>query len=67
MITDIEGAESEIFFNDEEALNNCIEMICELENTIKYSIKDQLDKLLSIGFFIEERYGNVFFLKKKNY
>ena len=61
LITDIEGAESEIFFNDEEALNNCIEMICELENTIKYSIKDQLDKLLSIGFFLLRRDMEMYF------
>ena len=60
LITDIEGAESEIFFVDEIALKNCVRIIVELEETPLYSMEEQINKLISIGFSISESYGNVF-------
>ena len=60
LITDIEGAESEIFFEDEVALKNCVRIIAELEDTPSYSIEDQINKLISIEFSVTESYGNVF-------
>ena len=60
LITDIEGAESEIFFKDEVALENCVRIIAELEETSSYSIEEQINKLISVGFRITESYGNVF-------
>lgn len=60
LITDIEGAESEIFFKDEIALKNCVRIIAELEETSAYSIEEQINKLISVGFSITESYGNVF-------
>jgi len=60
LITDIEGAESEIFFVDKIALKNCVRIIAELEETPSYSMEEQINKLISIGFSITESYGNVF-------
>lgn len=60
LITDIEGAESEVFFKDKNALKLCSEIIAELENTFSYSIEEQVDKLSKYGFKVKERYGNVF-------
>ena len=60
LITDIEGAESEIFFKDETALMNCVRIIAELEETPSYSIEAQIGKLISVGFSITESYRNVF-------
>jgi len=59
LITDIEGAEAEIFFKDKNALKNCIQIIAELEETSLYSISSQIKQLQSIGFVITEMYGNV--------
>lgn len=60
LITDIEGAEADIFFKDGNSLSLCSQIIAELENTSSYSIEEQVTKLLSYGFKIKERYGNVF-------
>jgi len=64
LISDIEGAESEIFFEDSVSLNKCTTMILELENTADYSIKDQIEKLNKLNFKVIEKYANVFVLKK---
>ena len=65
LITDIEGAESEIFFVDEIALKNCVLIIAELEETSTYSMEEQINKLISIGFSISESYGNVFVFSRE--
>jgi FkbM family methyltransferase len=59
LITDIEGAEAEIFYKDESALKNCVCIIAELEDAFSHTIEEQIEKLLSIGFCLTERYGNV--------
>lgn len=64
LVTDIEGAEADIFYQDEAALKQCDKIICELENTPKYSMQDQVDRLCSIGFETVEIYGNVYFLAR---
>lgn len=66
LITDIEGAEINIFFHDEISLKSCEKIICELEDTTNYTVDDQLKKLNQIGFEIVEQYNNVFVLFSKN-
>ena len=65
LITDIEGAEASIFFEDSQALDNCDRIIAELDNTPMYSADEQLIKLNSLGFKISERYGNVVFMAQE--
>jgi FkbM family methyltransferase len=60
LITDIEGAEAEIFFKDSLALTQCKTIVCELEDTQQYSMKSQIKELEKIGFKLIEFYGNVF-------
>lgn len=64
LISDIEGAEADIFFEDAEALKNCTKIICELDNTNKYPIESQVNQLLSIGFLKKEQYSNVFVFQR---
>ena len=59
LITDISGAENEIFFKDPMALKNCDTIIAELENTSKYSVESQIKKLSNLDFRIKERYGDI--------
>lgn len=59
LITDIEGAEASIFFEDEVSLENCDRIIAELEDTDIHTIEQQINKLTSIGFDVVERYANV--------
>ena len=59
LITDIEGAEADIFFMDKESLINCNEIIAELEDTEVHSQEDQINQLESLGFKLIERYGKV--------
>ncbi len=66
LITDIEGAEAEVFFKDKNSLKMCSQIIAELDNTLSYSIDEQVDQLLSYGFKMKERYGNVFVFIKSN-
>ena len=49
LITDIEGAESEIFFKDKIALKNCEIIIAELENVQKYTVEKQISELVKLG------------------
>ena len=67
LITDIEGAESEIFFKDVKSLKNCEMIIAELEDTAKYSIIKQLRQLKKIGYSIIEYYSNVYVFQKLNF
>lgn len=64
LITDIEGAEADIFFKDIESLKNCTKIICELEETEVYSVDEQVSQLKQVGFHLQEQYGNVFFMRK---
>lgn len=59
LITDIEGAEAAIFFQDRAALTTCSQIVAELENTSAHSIEDQITALKDVGFRLTERYGNV--------
>lgn len=60
LISDIEGAEADIWFDDEVALLLCKSIVVELEETEKYSISDQLMKIESLGFSEQYSYGRVF-------
>lgn len=64
LISDIEGAEAEIFHKDEESLINCETIIVELEDTKNYSKNIQISKIKKLGFKIIEFYGNVFVFQK---
>jgi FkbM family methyltransferase len=64
LISDIEGAEAEIFFQDKQSLINCATIIIELEDTKKYSKNNQIHQIKKLGFKIIEYYGNVYVFKK---
>lgn len=64
LITDIEGAEAEIFFKDKIALKKCETIIAEIENVSKYTVEKQISELVKLGFEICERYGNVLVMTK---
>lgn len=66
LITDISGAEDEVFFKDSKALKKCTVIIAEIEDTSHYSADSQIKQLISLGFSITERYGKVFVLSNKN-
>jgi len=59
LISDIEGAEASIFFDDGNALLNCEMIIAEIENTTLYSFDEQMSRLIGLGYHVKERYGNV--------
>ena len=60
LLTDIEGAEADIFVNDQAALKYCKKIICELDETEQYSVADQQAAIEKCGFKLAEFYGNVF-------
>lgn len=64
LISDIEGAEAEIFFQDKQSLINCATIIIELDDTKKYSKNNQIHQIKKLGFKIIEYYGNVYVFKK---
>jgi FkbM family methyltransferase len=64
LITDIEGAEADVFFKDVAALEKCDTIIAELEETEIYSMEEQAHQLKKLGFVLMERYGNVFAFSK---
>ena len=66
LITDIEGAEEQIFFEDEAALQKCICIIAELEDTSSNSIDQQINRLKGIGYSLIERYGSVIVMRRQN-
>ena len=61
LISDIEVAEAEVFFEDKQSLINCERIIVEVENTEKYSKNIQISKIKNL-----ECYGNVFVFQKIN-
>ena len=56
LITDIEGAESDIFFKDVPALAKCSKIIAELEPISSITVEDQISQIAAIGFELIERY-----------
>ena len=64
LITDIEGAEANIFFKDANSLKLCETIIVEIEKTKKYTIKQQILQIKKLGFRIVEFYNNVFVFSK---
>lgn len=64
LISDIEGAEASIFFNDTASLTNCERIIVELDDTPFGTVEDQIKKLNSIGFSVTERYGQVIVMSR---
>ena len=64
LITDIEGAEAEIFFKDKVALKTCEKIIAELEDTSTHTVNEQISELNKLGFKIFESYGNVVVMTK---
>lgn len=59
LISDIEGAEVEIFKSEPEALSRCVRLIIELEEVDVMTISDQLNFILSLGFILTSVDGNV--------
>jgi len=66
LISDIEGAEADVWFMDQAALEKCLAMVVELEDTKKYSTQDQINQLEILGFENVYSYGRVFFFSKYN-
>ncbi len=64
LISDIEGAEADIWFRDEKALERCGAIIVELEETEILSISGQLKKIEALGFSKQYSYGRVFCFAK---
>lgn len=64
LVTDIEGSEADIFFEDSNSLDLCNEIICELDSTNRFTVESQFKRILEIGFECLERYNNVFYFKK---
>lgn len=65
LVSDIEGAEADIWFSDADALGNCLAILVELEDTVAYSMQAQIDRILSLGFVLHYQYGRVFLFKKQ--
>ena len=65
LITDIEGAEVDLLQNDIDSLRNCALIVAELENTLTWSIGDQVKALHEFGFDVAESYGNVFVFRPR--
>ena len=65
LISDIEGAETDIFYMDSRALLKCKIIICELDKVEGHSISDQVKKLSSLGFVLKEHFGQVYVFKKE--
>ena len=64
LISDIEGADAAIFYNDIASLDNCERIIAELDDSPLGTIEDQIEKLKSIGFSVTERYGQVIVMSR---
>ncbi len=64
LITDIEGDEASIFFNDSIALNLCKNIIAEIDDSPLATAKEQISQLQKIGFIIAEQYGRVYVFTK---
>ena len=66
LISDIEGAEADIFYKDIYSLSRCKIIICELENANSHPIEGQIQLLQSAGFELVEHYGQVYVFKRKH-
>lgn len=64
LVSDIEGAEAEIFFEDKDALDRCVAIVVELEDTKHYTQENQVAQILRLGFFMVYSYGRVFLFKR---
>lgn len=64
LISDIEGSESDIWFQDGNALERCSAIVVEIEDTKKYSAQDQIHQIKSLGFTENYHYGRVYFFEK---
>ena len=64
LISDIEGAEGEIFLNDIDSLSLCKTIITELEETDAFSKSVQINMLETYGFRVQESYDNVYVFVK---
>lgn len=66
LVTDIEGAEVDIFLHEQDSLKRCQLMISELHETVhdgrRYSIKDLLDLASRLGFREKDRHRDVYVL-----
>ncbi len=60
LIADVEGAEADVLFKDEQSLENCRLIVAELEDTAEYTLDDQVRRAREIGFELKERFRNVF-------
>jgi FkbM family methyltransferase len=65
LITDIEGAESDIFFKDVASLSKCNKIIAELEPISSITVEDQINQITLIGFELIELYGNVVYFQRQ--
>jgi len=67
LITDIEGNEAPIFFEDSKALGKCVNIIAEIEDTQNVSANRQINQLKKIGFsLIEHTWQSVCFQQSLN-
>jgi FkbM family methyltransferase len=66
LILDIEGAEGDIFSQDTAFVQRANFIVCELEDTERYSIDEQICKLDEIGFDLLERFDNVMAFKSRH-
>jgi len=64
LITDIEGNEAPIFFEDSKALGKCVNIIAEIEDTQNVSANRQINQLKKIGFSLIEQHGRVYVFSK---
>ncbi len=64
LVTDIEGTEAAVIFDDATALARCSVLIAELHDTVhdgrKVNVAAMQDRLQSIGFVLADSYANVF-------
>ena len=69
LVSDVEGAEVEIFEDDPKSLDNCVRMIIELHDTVnrkgvKYSIDELAGLVIDLGFHQVATQGQVFVFEK---
>jgi FkbM family methyltransferase len=68
LICDIEGMEIDLFKNDSIGFDGCQQLFIELHETelngVRYSIDDLKTQVLSLGFRLSDRDGNVFYFNR---
>jgi FkbM family methyltransferase len=65
LISDIEGGEAEVLFQDPESLRGCRVIVAELDNTPRFTIEQQAARLVELGFELLERFRNVFAFRRR--